>query len=171
LDRDAFAQALIRTLNMRQTLSALSFRATGSRGCAPDDRLDEAIHGSASPFFTSPRCGERSRASCERVRGTLERLGVADSPPHPDTSLRSVLDLSPQAGRGEPPASLVATPPRSRGGHAPEFCCTSRHLKIRGRRECRALNAPAASHAKIKKHTSIVTTVTPGHPAFPAQWF
>src|SRR3954470_12463704 len=37
----------------------------------------------------------------------------------------------------------------------------------RGRRECRALNAPAASHAKIKKHTSIVTTVTPGSPGIP----
>jgi hypothetical protein len=24
---------------------------------------------------------------------------------------------------------------------------------------------------KMKKHTSIVTTVTPVHPAFPAQWF
>jgi hypothetical protein len=24
---------------------------------------------------------------------------------------------------------------------------------------------------KIKKHTSVVTTVTPDHPAFPAQWF
>jgi hypothetical protein len=24
---------------------------------------------------------------------------------------------------------------------------------------------------KMKKHTSIVTTVTPEHPAFPTQWF
>src|SRR5437762_6203884 len=39
----------------------------------------------------------------------------------------------------------------------PETCCPL----IRGRRECRARDAPAASHAKIKKHTSIVTTVTP----------
>jgi hypothetical protein len=38
---------------------------------------------------------------------------------------------------------------------------------IRGRRECRALDAPAASHAKIKKHTSIVTTVTPDSPGIP----
>jgi hypothetical protein len=36
-----------------------------------------------------------------------------------------------------------------------------RHLKIRGRRECRAPAAPAASRAKCEKHTSIVTTVTP----------
>jgi hypothetical protein len=41
----------------------------------------------------------------------------------------------------------------------------------RGRRECRALAAPAASRAKNKKHTSIVTTVTPETRAFPAQWF
>src|SRR3954471_11585165 len=38
---------------------------------------------------------------------------------------------------------------------------------IRGRRECRALDAPAASHAKLKKHTSIVTTVTPEQPGIP----
>src|SRR6266404_5573195 len=41
------------------------------------------------------------------------------------------------------------------------FSGTSRLLKIRGRRECRALDAPAASRANEKKHTSIVTTVTP----------
>src|SRR5436305_4197207 len=49
----------------------------------------------------APACGERSRASCERVRGTLDSLTLADTPPHPDPSLRSVSDLSPQAGRGE----------------------------------------------------------------------
>src|SRR5205085_1387532 len=37
----------------------------------------------------------------------------------------------------------------------------------KGRRECRARDAPAASHAKIKKHTSIVTTVTPVTPGIP----
>src|SRR2546423_11269764 len=37
----------------------------------------------------------------------------------------------------------------------------------KGRRECRARDAPAASHAKIKKHTSIVTTVTPNSPGIP----
>ena len=35
------------------------------------------------------------------MRGTLHKFGLADSPPHPETSLRSVSDLSPQAGRGE----------------------------------------------------------------------
>src|SRR5207248_557344 len=37
----------------------------------------------------------------------------------------------------------------------------------RGRGECRAPNAPVASRAKIKKHTSVVTTSPPDHPAFP----
>jgi hypothetical protein len=36
-----------------------------------------------------------------------------------------------------------------------------------GRREYRALVAPAALRAKIKKHTSIVTTVTPEQPGIP----
>ena len=40
-------------------------------------------------------------------------------------------------------------------------------LQNRGRRECRALDAPAASRAKIKKHTSRVTTVTPASPGIP----
>jgi hypothetical protein len=37
----------------------------------------------------------------------------------------------------------------------------------RGRRECRAHDAPAASRAERKKHTSIVTTVTPEQPGIP----
>jgi hypothetical protein len=37
----------------------------------------------------------------------------------------------------------------------------------RGRRECRVLNAPAASRAKKTKHTSVVTTVTPDSPGIP----
>jgi hypothetical protein len=34
--------------------------------------------------------------------------------------------------------------------HSREFAMDEAHLKFRGRRECRALDAPAASHAKIK---------------------
>src|SRR6202163_2495826 len=44
------------------------------------------------PLLPRPACGERVG-----VRGTLNRLGLAESPPHP--ALRA--DLSPQAGRGE----------------------------------------------------------------------
>jgi hypothetical protein len=47
------------------------------------------------------------------------------------------------------------------------FTTHEAHLKFRGRRECRALEAPAASRAKIEKHTSIVTTVTPDSPGIP----
>jgi hypothetical protein len=43
----------------------------------------------------------------------------------------------------------------------PDCACSSRPSN-RGRRECRARDAPAASHAVYEtKHTSIVTTVTP----------
>src|SRR5256714_6581304 len=61
---------------------------------------------------------------------------------------------------------MTHTPPRSRRLRA-SLAARFAHLKNRGRRECRALDAPAASHAKIKKHTSIVTTVTPGSPGIP----
>ena len=48
------------------------------------------------------------------------------------------------------------------------FCIEHSALsEIRGRRECRARDAPAASRAKCKKHTSKVTTVTPETPGIP----
>jgi hypothetical protein len=56
---------------------------------------------------------------------------------------------------------------RSRRGFAREFCLNFPSPDIRGRRECRALNAPAASCVKKQTH-ELVTTVTP---EFPAQWF
>ena len=40
-------------------------------------------------------------------------------------------------------------------------------LENRGRRESRVANAPAASRAKIKKHTSVVTTGSPVSPGLP----
>jgi hypothetical protein len=57
--------------------------------------------------------------------------------------------------------------------HSRDVICPSSALhvppsEIRGRRECRALDAPAASHAVCEtKHTSIVTTVTPETPGIP----
>jgi hypothetical protein len=42
----------------------------------------------------------------------------------------------------------------------------SRHEQS-GRGECRVPVAPAASCAKCRKHTSVVTTSSPEHPAFP----
>src|ERR1700681_4376505 len=43
-----------------------------------------------------PACGEKVG-----MRGTVRALELAESPPHPDFSLRVKSDLSPQAGRGE----------------------------------------------------------------------
>src|SRR5438067_44636 len=76
-----------------------ALRANGSRECAPDC-VKQSIACTATVFSPRPACGERSRASCERVRGILGRLALADTPPHPETLLRAVSDLSPQAGRG-----------------------------------------------------------------------
>src|SRR5436190_3330394 len=51
----------------------------------------------ATVFSPRPACGERSRASCERVRGSLDRLGPADSPPHPETLLRATAVIASEA--------------------------------------------------------------------------
>jgi hypothetical protein len=63
---------------------------------------------------------------------------------------------------------FAATASRSRRVSHASFV---RHVrpKIRGRRECRAPAAPAASRGV--KTRALVTTVVPGRPAFPAQWF
>jgi hypothetical protein len=46
--------------------------------------------------------------------------------------------------------------------HAPELCQEFLvHPDKRGRRECRMLDAPAASRANISKHASVVTTGSP----------
>ena len=45
-------------------------------------------------------------------------------------------------------ATHPRTPPRSRHVIRASFESSEAHLKFRGRRECRALDAPAASHAK-----------------------
>src|SRR5437868_4598802 len=70
--RRAFVRGLSDTSPSPRYFAALrlpSLRANGSRECAPDDRLHEAIHGS-SPFFTSPR-----------LRGELERSSLFLIPP------------------------------------------------------------------------------------------
>jgi hypothetical protein len=52
---------------------------------------------------------------------------------------------------------------------APELC-TNHSPRRRGRGECRAPNAPAASRAeKGRKHTSVVTTGLPETPSIPAR--
>ena len=54
---------------------------------------------------------------------------------------------------------------------APELCKNVVPQKIRGRRESRVPNAPAASRANSKKHTSKSPQVHRSCPAFPARWF
>jgi hypothetical protein len=55
------------------------------------------------PLLPLPARGERVG-----VRGSLHVFGLAESPPHPDFSLRVKSDLSPQAGRGDLKATLAA---------------------------------------------------------------
>src|SRR6476660_10321971 len=63
-------------------------------------------------------------------------------------------------------SSLRDTLPHSRGMVCPRCAGSGRPEKIRGRRECRALNAPAASCVKKQTH-ELVTTVTPERPGIP----
>ena len=55
----------------------------------------------------------------------------------------------------------------SRDLAAPGARVVQEPLAPKGRGECRVPVAPAASCAKCRKHTSVVTTVAPEHPAFP----
>src|ERR1700746_3387287 len=59
----------------------------------------------------------------------------------------------------------------SRDAHAPELCMSNLPFEIKGRRECRASDAPAASRAKNGSTRVSPPQVTPVHPAFPARWF
>src|SRR5437588_10774747 len=59
-----------------------------------------------------------------------------------------------------------AAPPPSRDGNPPELYESNVPPKIRGRRECRVHDAPAASRA-TKKRTSVVATGTPKQPDIP----
>ena len=52
-------------------------------------------------FLTSPRLRGEVASILRAGEGALDGHRLAESPPHPETSLRFVSDLSPQAGRGE----------------------------------------------------------------------
>jgi hypothetical protein len=69
------------------------------------------------------------------------------------------------------PSHSSNTPLHSRGVNSPELCMNISPLENRGRRECRALNAPAASCVKKQTHERSHHGHTGNHPAFPAQWF
>jgi len=53
---------------------------------------------------------------------------------------------------------------------APEFWVNVPPSEVRGRRESRVPVAPAAARG-VQKARALVTTGSPEHPAFPAQWF
>ena len=118
-------------------------RANGSRERAPDDRLREAIH-----FRRAKKDGllPPSLVELRRTRSS-QALPCANAP-----------RLS-EAMKGR--ASAI-----SRRG-ASEWMHGILALENRGRRESRVANAPAASRAKIKKHTSVVTTGSPDSSGLP----
>src|SRR5688572_26008595 len=65
-----------------------------------------ALVAQVSPRATSPRLrGEVAKRSLAG-EGELPRVAFLEVPPHPPCSLRSQVDLSPQAGRGEERAAL-----------------------------------------------------------------
>jgi hypothetical protein len=69
-------------------------------------------------------------------------------------------------------APFADTASRSRRRLRARFARNVPPSEIRGRRECRAPNAPAASRAERKKaHERSHHGHTGNHPAFPAQWF
>jgi hypothetical protein len=68
------------------------------------------------------------------------------------------------------PRNDVGARPRSRGAKRPSSGQTPPSMK-RAQGMPGARNAPAASRAETKQHTSSVTTGTPHQPAFPARWF
>ena len=74
------------------------------RSAAADDGSERGAGGAARCGRSSGvRCIAPSPRSCgERVgvRGSLDRLGLADSPPHPKFAIAN-FDLSPHAGRGK----------------------------------------------------------------------
>jgi hypothetical protein len=129
--------------------TATSLRANGSRECAPDDRLHEAIHRAASKKAGLLR-RFRLPPSLFELRRTGRSLSYGGQVAPRNDVKTHIRDLAARCARGLPEISL---PSNQRAQGMP------------GARCARSLAC------KIKKHTSVVTTVTPVHPAFPTQWF
>ena len=102
-----------------------SLRANGSRECAPDDRLREAIHSTAS-----------GKLDCFAALAMTLRYDSA---------------ISPNGFFAR--YSFISRPPN------------------RGRRECRAADAPAVSCAMVVVERTRAYRSHRNHPAFPTQWF
>jgi hypothetical protein len=120
----------------------------------------------------STNCGGYGslRSQGRRTARPAQRVVPANAGTHTPRPLDSITDVS---GILDHPHSRVMT--RVSSSHAftspqrqaPGLLPSTIPPHIKGRRECRALGAPAALCAKVKKHTSIVTTVTPKTPGIP----
>src|SRR5947207_3482707 len=97
-----------------------SLRANGSRECAPDDRLREAIH-----------------VAAKLKSGLLRRFHLRSLSYGEQVAPRNAVGL------------ISNMPPHSRGAICPSFC-KNRSPRKRGRRECRAPDAPKPSRQKGK---------------------
>src|SRR4029077_9930280 len=90
-----------------------------------------------------------------------EDVDGRDKPCHDPNGLSPTFNLS-NSSR----AVLSGTVLRSRSDGRPSFVLNFQPFNIKGRRECRAPDAPVASRAKIKKH-ELVTTVYAGTAGIP----
>jgi hypothetical protein len=116
---------------------------------------------------------EISRWGADGPHGSRRR----SAPPHHEGSASCHL-LGPHPEE-RPTGRVSKDGPRQGGRHSSAFprrdsarglrySCPS---EIRGRRECRVPNAPAALRAKWQEARTQVVTGTPDIPAFPARWF
>ena len=119
------------------------------------------------PSFHLAACGERSRAPCARVRGPSTDSGLADSPPHPETSLRFV-SASPRK-RGEVKRARYSTDTvsRSRGALRPSFASHFPYPPTRGRGDAGRPMRPIAACAMVMVERTRVSQVTPESPGIP----
>ena len=109
-------------------------------------RLDRTIQYAAASRFLTAVSGILDRPPSR----AMTAVGVARVS-RPSLRAQAKQSMGPRSKSGLlrrfAPRNDVA-PSRSRGAISPEFCKLFRRSEKRGRRECRALNAPAASHAK-----------------------
>jgi hypothetical protein len=117
-----------------------------------------------------PMTGSSGRSSTPRRRGSIVASGILDRPVKPgdDKHVGSALgrdELLSIRISNSPPCADTAS--RSRGWTRPSFVLKIPPSSIRGRRECRAPDAPAAACAKVVVESTRVSQVTPESPGIP----